>query len=427
MMSWFNKRIILLTIAVVVILSYFIFERLNNNNLGKYVISDGEKAEDTILVNSSNGYTGRFPDIIDTKDGLLAAYYWNNSHAPYNLGDSVGVIKIQRGSADGREWDESKTLIDKEFLIKAGLGVWKGTDCYYYTEEEAEANGAEFCIEARDPNFSHMGEKIVMTFFTRLPYDCNVGEHEYTRYDEKYDYTYGRTYIMVSDDAGETWSNPEEIACNYLDRGCAKRGNIAVITDDTILIPLYGYSSQLGTIYTTSNVMAIYKNGRWKFEKEYCSHIENGTECLGAFKNDVTEVSFAVMDDKIYALLRPTGKILVSETYGKSWEEVETVENGEKMLILHQPSLQTIDKTGQLLASWSEPNEIGGRDIFLMMWSPVKDNIWCYNEKSLIYKDIIPGDMADPTSIMVDDMVLTIYYNAERGVVGIIHTKLEYN
>ena len=380
---------------------YFLI-RLYFDNI-TYIIQQSSlnNAEDYIVVNEVDGYTGRFPDIVQTDDYLIAAYYWNNSHAPYVLGDSLGTIQLKYGELDGSKWSsEPIEFINEQFLIDNHLGLWKDNKQYYYSQNEAKKHNAQFCIEARDPNFAVMGNKIIFTFFTRLPWDSNLKEHTYYRYDENYDYTYGRTYIMYSDDMGVTWSAPVEIECKYLDRGCAKRGNIAIL-----------------------DVLAVLKNGKWEFQEEYSIHQEDKISVDGAFKAGVTEVSFTMLEGNIYALCRPSGEIMCSKDEGKTWETVKFPEN--ETIILHQPSLETISESRQILVSWAEPNKTGGRDIYLSLFNPKKSEQWSYSNKYCIYNNTNTGDMGDPTSIYLPNQkVLTIYYDVQKGIIGCTNTKL---
>ncbi len=171
-----------------------------------FYIKQDEKdnVRDTVIASGLNGYTGRFPDVISTENGLIAVYYWNDVHAPYALGDHLGTIKIQKSTSDGENWETPADLIDHDFLVKSGLGLWKSENTFYYSESDAKANNAEFCIEARDPNLARMGNLLIMTFFTRLPWNAGQDRYSYFQYDENCDYTYGRTFIMVSDDEGNT-------------------------------------------------------------------------------------------------------------------------------------------------------------------------------------------------------------------------------
>jgi len=418
----------LIALIIVFVAGIFFFHTQKKSNDKTFYIKQDtiDNTKDTIIISGNGGFTGRFPDVIATKEGLLASYYWNDTHAPYVFGDHLGVIRIQRGSSDGENWSSPIDLIDKAFLIKSGLGLWKSGDTYYYSEADANEHNAEFCIEARDPNFARMGEHLIMTFFTRIPWDSGQAGYTYLCYDENYDYTYGRTYVMVSDDEGYTWSRPVEIRCDYLNSGSAKRGNIAAIDDHSVLISLYGYNDASGDTFTTANILASYEKEEWQF-KEYCSHMEENKEEAGAFKPGITEVSFTILDKKIYALMRWNGDVMVSEDQGATWKEVNVAGRKDKY-VLHQPSLQTIVETGQILASWAEPNETGGRDIFLMLYDPQKDEAWRYENKFCIYHNDEAGDMADPTSILLkDNNVLTIYYDAQKEIVACTKTKLIEN
>lgn len=368
-----------------------------------------ENAEDTVIARAKDGCTGRFPDIVEAGGRLIAAYYWNDSHAPYVLGE----IRINYGESDGSGWGlEPAVFIGEAFLAEYGLGLWKGDGGYYDSPDEA-----------RDPNFAVLGDKILFTFFTRLPWDCGSGGKCYVQYSETSDYTYGRTYLMYSEDKGETWAPPVEVECRYLDGGCAKRGNIAVLGEDKILIPLYGFHHGGGGDFTTANVVAVWKEGGWEFEEEYCTHQEGGVSVGGAFETGVTEVSFTTLGGYVYALCRPNGDILMSGDLGKTWEKLDVSGNGG--MVLHQPSLGVIPESSQILASWSEPNAAGGRDIYLYLFQPGKDRVWEYQEKSCIYHNENAGDMGDPTSILLPDkQVLTVYYDGQKGVVGCTKTAL---
>lgn len=409
-----------ITIFIVCLFTYYYFENMTYQIYQESI----HNQSDSIIVSEINGYTGRFPDIIQAGNHLIAAYYWNNSHAPYVLGDSLGTIQLKYGTTDGSKWDStSLEFIGEEFLINNNLGLWKDNEQYYYSKDEAEKHNAVFCIEARDPNFAKMGEKIIFTFFTRLPWDSKLGGNTYFQYDEDYDYTYGRTYIMYSDNRGITWSKPVEIPCNYLDRGCAKRGNIAILDENKLLIPLYGYNHNLGNSFTTANVVAVLEDENWKFQEEYYIHQEEGIPEDGAFEAGVTEVSFTTLGNDVYALCRPNADILVSKDSGKTWEKIFF--SGEGNLILHQPSLETISDSQQILASWAEPNKTGGRDIYLYLFNPSKDVPWNYKNKYRIYHNENAGDMGDPTSIfLANQNVLTVYYDVQKGIVGCTKTKL---
>lgn len=412
----------IIVVALVVMVSVVLF--INTYKTLYYIDSSSiDNSKDSVVAFSAGeGYTGRFPDIVQTTDkDILVAFYWNNLHAPDVLGDSLGSIHIVRGEFNGDKFDSELCFtVDEQFLAKNNLGLWTDGTEYYHSEAEAKEHNADFCVEARDPNFTMMNGKIILTFFTRLPWNSNFGGYTYLKYDEDSDYTYGRTYIMYSEDNGDTWSSPTEVKCDYLDRGCAKRGNIAVMDKNTLLIPLYGYSKNMGNEFTTANVLAVLKDGQWQFQAEYNEHFESGKAFSGAFAAGVSEVSFTKVDNSLYALCRPNGDVLVSNDYGKRWENVETFDNNN--LTIHQPSLFTIKESNQILASWSEPNDIGGRDIFAYIFRP--NDVWRYDAKCCIYKNDSAGDMGDPTSIFLDDgSILTVYYDVQKGIVALTKTR----
>lgn len=415
--GFFLVACIVFVLTIVVIIFFFTHE------FTYYVVKKDmiDNSRDTIVMSAATGgYTGRFPDVVQTENGLIAAYYWNSVHAPMMVGDPLGSIAMVKGNRNGDSFDEKPYFfLDEQFLIDCGLGLWTDGEKYYTEQSEAEANRATFCIEVRDPNFAKMGDKILFTFFTRLPWNTSMGGHTYLQYEGSCDYTYGRTYLMVSYDEGENWNSPVEIHCSYLDRGCAKRGNIAVLDRNTILIPLYGFNSVTGNIFTTAIVRATLEHGEWIFEDEYCTHLDSsGSMSGGAFEIGVSEVSLAKTGNDLYALCRDNGDVCISLNDGKSWNKITSLSNeGSK---LHQPSLYSISKSNQILASWSEPNA-GRRDIYLYLTQP--DSPWNYEDKYMIYHNDYAGDMGDPTSIFLDDgKILTIYYDTNKGIVACTKT-----
>ncbi len=424
MKSNLAKIVIIIDICILMGLAIlgFLYKTQSEDNQYNIGTDKVDNNNDIIIVLSDGEYTGRFPDVIQTEDELIAAFYWNkiDSHAPWNYGDSLGTIKLVHGSKDGVNWsDEYIDFIGENFLVENNIGVWR--DCktgeFYYSQDEANKYNAEFCVEARDPNFAKLNDgTIIFTFFTRLPYECNVGGHTFIQSNENNDYTSGRTYIMYSRDACRTWSYPVEIPCNYLDGGCVKRGNIAVYKDNQILIPLYGYNSTLGTVNTSAMVLAELAGDKWIFITEYNTHISGNIEMPGVFIEGVNEISLTVLGENTYALCRSNGDVLVSSDRGKNWKYINIM-GGD--ITIQQPSLNIIPETNQLIASWAESSKYGGRDIYMLLFNPIKDNWWRYDNKRLIFTDEVRGDMGDPTSIYIGDgKIYTIYYDVPKGIIG---------
>ena len=402
---------------------------------GAAAASDGQP--DVIVASGGSGYKCHFPDVRKTSDGLIAAYYYNTSHAPYSLGNSLGRIYMVRGSADGKTWAAPELFISPEKLADWGLGIWNSGGTLYYNEDKtsypdtpyyyysgsekvrtaALPSDAQLVIESRDPNFARMNDgTLLFTFFTRLPSAATVNGQTFQ--NNGY-YTWGRTYIMYSRDDGETWSAPTEIPSTYLNKGAAKRGDIAIYSDGSILIPLYGFSSSCGGTFTTANVAArLNSDGTWSFTNEYSTHSFEGTAKNGAFRLADTEVSFGVTEDDVtYALCRSSGDFLVSYDKGASW----TLLSNQKAISgvdTQQPSFCLLnDGSGRFFVTWSESHSGKGRCVWGKIFDPAEG--WTATEAQLLYMDSRSGDMADPTGIQLNNgQLFTIFYDTYIPAIG---------
>lgn len=370
------------------------------------------------------GYDFLFPDIVKKDDASLLAVSYKDisgtSHAPYQFGDSLGSIVKADGSADGKIWGKPQVLVSPEKLAQWGLGVWYSSmnDEFYYDEESAEKSGAVLSIEARDPNLARLNDgTILFTFFTRVPGKSNVGGHQYWNEGTSW-YTWGRTYIMYSKDGGTTWSLPTEIPCKHLDRNCAKRGNIAVYSDGSILIPLYGMSSAVANSFSRSkwctvNVKAkLNSTGKWEFTDEYISNGSNDT--LSVFGYGTTEASFGTTaDDTTYAMIRyykynvggPGGDVYVSKDKGITWTKIGSTNPNAMQAGFYRMN------NGNFFVTWSQtpsPRKIYGR-VFNPMCS------WDYSETKLIYENTTSYDMGDPSGMQLDNgKLFTIFYDTKN-------------
>lgn len=384
-----------------------------------------------VTILKEDGYDFLFPDIVKkSDDSLLVVSYKSKtgaSHAPYQVGDPLGVIVQVDGSADGRNWNNSKVLVSAAELAEWGLGVWynRSEDSFYYNEQDALNNNAEFCVEARDPNLARLNDgTLLFTFFTRVPGASTLAGHQYWN-EGKHWYTWGRTYIMYSKDDGVSWSVPVEILCDHLDRNCAKRGNIAVYSDDSILIPLYGLSSKVSESFSRSewctvNVRAklnIY--GEWEFTDEY---VTNGnSKTLSVFGYGVTEASFGTTKEDItYAMIRyykydigdPGGDIFVSTDYGATWNKVD-ITNPHAM----QAGFCRMDNN-DLFVTWSQTPT--PRKIFARIFDT--DQSWTSTDVKLIYENPTSYDIGDPSGIQLSNGdLLTIFYDTSaHHIAGIV-------
>lgn len=377
-----------------------------------------------VTILEEKGYDFLFPDIVKKSDGsLLLVSYMDDegsSHAPYQFGESLGTIVQVDGSADGKVWGEPKVLVSPQKLADWGLGVWysKSKDKFYYDAREAEDNNAILSVEARDPNLARLNDgTLIFTFFSRVPGKSSLGSHEYWNEGTAW-YTWGRTYIMYSKDDGMSWSVPTEIPCKHLDRNCAKRGNIAVYSDGSILIPLYGMSSAVTNSFSrakwcTVNIRArLSPSGNWEFTDEYKTN--GNSNILSVFGYGTTEASFGTTaDDTTYAMIRyykydvsdPGGDIFVSKDKGVTWTKVGST-NPNAM----QAGFYTMND-GRLFVTWSQTPS--PRKIFGRVFDTEKP--WAFAETKLIYENTSAYDMGDPSGIQLDNgKLFTIFYDTKN-------------
>jgi hypothetical protein len=403
--------------------------------LQSYAASDGVP---DVTIAEENGYDFLFPDIVKKSDGALLVVSYRDksgaSHAPYQFGDSLGSIVKLNGSADGKTWGTPEVLVSPEKLAEWGIGVWysKINNQFYYNISDAEENDAVLSIEARDPNLARLNDgTLLFTFFTRVPGESRVGGHQYWNEGTSW-YTWGRTYIMYSKDEGETWSVPTEIPCGHLDRNCAKRGNIAVYSDDSILIPLYGMSSSVSDSFSRSkwctvNVRArLNGDGAWEFTDEYITN--DSGENLSVFGYGTTEASFGTTaDDVTYAMIRyyrynqgdPGGDVFMSEDKGVSWRKIGSTNPNAMQAGFFRMN------NGKLFVTWSQtptPRKIYGR-----VFDAEKE--WSSIETRLIYENTASADMGDPSGIQLDNgKLFTIFYDTKNHhVAGVFTDESDYD
>lgn len=419
------KRLVLFLFCIIFIISIF--------PVGTKATSD---VVPDVTILEEDGYDFLFPDIIKKSDGgLLVVSYKDrsgSSHAPYQFGDSLGTIVKVNGSADSKSWSKPEVFVSPEKLADWGLGVWysEATGEFCYDAESAKKNNAVLSVEARDPNLAKLNDgTLLFTFFTRIPGKSVVGEHQYWNEGTSW-YTWGRTYIMYSKDDGATWSEPTEIFCSHLDRNCAKRGNIAVYSDDSILIPLYGMSSAASDSFSRSkwctvNVKAkLNASGEWEFTDEYVTNGSN--KDLSVFGYGTTEASFGTTsDDTTYAMIRyykynpgdPGGDVFISKDKGVSWTKIGFTNPNAMQAGFYRMN------NGNLYVTWSQTPT--PRKIYSCVFDTHKP--WNHTDIKLIYENTASTDMGDPSGIQLDNgKLLTIFYDTTNHHVAGVTKDLSF-
>lgn len=345
---------------------------------------------DVIVAQASPPYYHFFGDIVNVpaevyhgaapNGKLIVNFFKNTVHSSPDERYPLGSIWSVESLDDGRTWSEPRELLSYEKLLEYGIGT------------------EELPVECRDPNLALLSDgTILMTFFTR-------------RYATD---RFLRVYLCESPDGGEHWTAPQEVVCNKLDGWLAKRGNIAVLENDEILIPVYG-----GTADDKTSCAAIIRGvregaGRWSWTEEILLSREETLDDTAGSELSLIYVG----DDTVYGLIRPGGQFLVSHDRGSTWEVAD------RGTALSQPGLIRIDEN-RVFATWSRPSE--PRFINGKMFDIREGYDWNSFDSQLIYTG--PNekrDMADPSAVLTNDgQILTIYYDTRLRAIGGTFTPL---
>ena len=191
-----------------------------------------------------------------------------------------------------------------------------------------------------------------------------------------------------------------------------------------LLIPLYGFNSDLGTTFTTALVLAKLDEDGVTFTDEYSTHEYDGlTEKNGAFIMGDSEVSLTAINNVTYAFCRGSGKLLASYDMCATWSIITESGNDDGKSVV-QPSLAYIDETNQLILTWAQPSK-DRRDIMICLYNPIKEPLFRKRNKIEIYNNFKGGDMGDPSCLYLGNgCILITYYDTQRGVVSALRTKL---
>lgn len=331
---------------------------------------------DVIIAQSFDNNMLFFPDVVNVPASvyndpalpngkLLLAYYKNAGHAASGPGDAMGTIMMTESTDNGLTWSEPEVFLD-----------WR-----------EEKN-----LETRDPNFAILNDgTLLFTFFSR-----RYASDEFLQ-----------TYIMRSEDGGETWSEPQVIQSEHLAGSySAKQGSIAVFDDDEILVPLYG--APVGK--TSPDIVFMRSKDKGvTWDEEIVFQQSDGTTTYN-------ECAIVAMEgDTAYAFVREPGYIYKSTDRFKTWEQIGKEGSG-----IHQPCLTRLDDNS-IFATWTVPPEYGGGNC-----RPVKGKLfypelgWNATAAKTIYTITDQSwDMGDATTVLTNDnRLLTVYYDSVQKIIG---------
>jgi len=359
---------------------------------------------DVVLAQAEDPYKLYFPDVVlipqemlpaeeqeDYPEGkLLAAFYRNTGHVPASTDlKDMGKIQMVESRDSGKTWSEPVDVMSPELLLDYGIA------------------STERPLECRDPNFALLSDgTLLLTFFVR--HDGKMGEME--------------SYILMSTDCGNTWSEPQLIAHDFTGY-CCKRGDITQFANGDVLVPVYTSGRGVGILYHYDpNSKTLTK----QWEAPITASNEPDKEVL---INEVSFISAPTEQEpgRTYAFAREPGYIYQSDDYGKTWTFLarEYPISGEGSVV--QPGLKLLPD-GSIFATFAISTHESGRPVFGKRFYPELG--WDATIAQLIYQ--YPGrlgDMADPSAVLLSDQetLFTVYYiSKERQICGTFSKIADY-
>ena len=301
-----------------------------------------------------------FPDLAFSKGEIFASAYQNIVHVTgkntdtHIMQEGGGTIIVWKGKQayTNTQWQDSfkneqLLYIDEAWLEAKGLVPNNGV---LYNRYEAQLNGGTIYAMAdpRDPNLvagkidvtgdAEKEDVVLLTFWVN--YHNNAG----TIVDRT-------CYLMFTADGGETWSEPQPLYIDGVNRGVnpVKRGDIAIYEDGNILIPVYS------SLYCME---MKYNKAEQKWDLVHNTVLSNHAAYETSTLNEISFVAMKLNGVEVtYRMDRESGVVMISYDRGKTWTEV-----GNEKGLIHQPGFTVVDED-TLYASWartSSPRTVYG-------------------------------------------------------------------
>jgi len=381
---------LLALLLVITMLPISAFASLENHNVS-----------DVTIVQSDNENNYYFPDIVMLPDGrLIACYYQAATHVASN---SYGVIYLAESTDNGYTWSEPWKVVDR----------------------------IDEPVDTRDPNLAVLPNgTLVLTYF------LGAGG--------------SGTFMLFSEDGGRTWSEHIQLESDILDMSFGKRGTIAVIDDENMLLPVYGVSSGNNAYgapatatgkgqfssYHRDAVMLHYQlvDGEWTLVYESLIGQEIDETALLYTGEGIVDGS--TYDGDVWAFSREDGTVRVTKDCGRTWQVMAkeeprqwttsgTIMSAEQII---QPRFVQI-ADGCWFATYASYNNLSyaydrvARPVYGKVFFPEAG--WYATQSKLIYDEVGFGvtDMADPATVLTaEGRLLTIYYNTStKSIAGTFH------
>ncbi|TDE08011.1 exo-alpha-sialidase [Jiangella asiatica] len=344
---------------------------------------DDPTQPDVLIATEEGEQKPFFPEIAHLDDGrLLTVFYWNNEHsAGIPGGDHDGQVRWTESTDGGATWSQPRVVIDTSF-------------------------------DDRDAQITQLRDgTIVITWF----------QTDWTGYPDTAATLRG-TYVVRSEDGGQTWSEPALVQSS-MSCGCGPRsgayhlgwsaesGEVVELDDGDLLIPLYGTRPD-STLGRASVVRSTDGGRTWPLENEVMLPAEPGVA--------LSETELAVLPDgHVTAVIRPG---YVSDSYdgGRTWTVASKVPWS-----MQAPDLMTLPG-GMVLLTY------GGRDYGSN--EPIvgrlrhRDQAWTDTNPVLLYMSQQNVDQGDPsTAVVRGGRFLTVSYDTNiHAVVGTFSSLSDY-
>jgi hypothetical protein len=333
-----------------------------------YAFQSDVNIPDVTIVSSSGSYKPFFPSITKLPNGkLIMVYYWNTSHVTTTGGKIFSKISTDNGET----WSTSSLLVD-------------------YT-------GTHPGLDARDPHINVLSNgDLILNFFTgkwnngyvQSPYQDHLIETRVAK---------------CTDGTGTNWSDPVIVSTNR--NSNATSGAIIELSNGNLLLPTYGSDNNGDSkayVHISSDEGINWTEG-----------IEVTNEYNAEGHNEMTLES---INNVVYAITRPSGKIFKSIDNGLSWEIHSSEEHK-----MHAPDFLPLNNHSLFLTYCKADNEplYKDRTVYGKIFNPSLN--WDENPEKIIYESVCTNqDMGYPTSVITNDnRILTIYYHSGcRNIIG---------